>query len=80
MKFDFFEHKGILHFFFFSMSYTLGQDFFFEGSFFLHFAKVFFKKGLKKIMMHGKVNLLFGQFKPCGATLYFDFNGLSMVI
>ena len=26
MKFDFFEHKGILHFF--SMSYTLGQDFF----------------------------------------------------
>jgi hypothetical protein len=55
MKFDFFEHKGILHFFF-SMSYTLGQDFFFEGSFFLHFAKVFFKKGLKKIMSHCKVN------------------------
>ena len=52
MKFDFFEHKGILHFF--SMSYTLGQDFF-EGSFFLHFAKVFFKKGLKKIMSHCKV-------------------------
>ena len=53
MKFDFFEHKGILHFFFNEL-YARAR-FFFEGSFFLHFAKVFFKKGLKKIMSHCKV-------------------------
>ena len=58
MEFDFFEHKGILHFF--SMSYALGQDFF--SDFFFHFAKVSFKKGLKKIMMHLKVNSLFRKF------------------
>ena len=34
---------------FFSMSYALGQDFFFSDLFFFHFAKVSFKKELKKI-------------------------------
>ena len=40
--------------FFFNELYARAR-FFFEGLFFLHFAKVFFKKGLKKIMMHLKV-------------------------
>ena len=53
MEFDFFEHKGILHFFF-SMSYALGQDFFLV-IFFFPFCKGILQKRAKKIMMHGKV-------------------------
>ena len=47
MDFDFFEHKGILHFFF-SMSYALGQDFFFLVIVFFAFCKGINKKRAKK--------------------------------
>ena len=46
MDFDFFEHKGILHFFF-SMSYALGQDFF-SDLFFSILQRYLSKKSWKK--------------------------------
>ena len=55
MKFDFFEHNEILHFFFNEL-YARAR-FFFEGSFF-SFCKGILQKKAEKIMRHGKVKKL----------------------